>query len=319
MAPAKIIDDLKSVFCFLALTAILSTSVLATAHTEANGAGCPSASAPGAAASSDSQLEQTAAKLARIPVSTYAKDSRMGIVLVETARLFLGLPYVSGTLENDEESLVVKLDGFDCATFVDTVLALSRSRLLAREKAAIPATFIGELRNIRYKNGRIDSFLDRLHYTTQWVAENERSGRVRDVTAELGGRKRTIVFSQMSEDMKKDRRFAGRPDLVAKMQGYEAVLSKSPQCYIPTDKIESILDKLRPGDIICFVARIPNLDTVHVSVFAGLTPGCDVPTIIHASSKAKRVLVEPKGLVAYTRQRKNTQGIIVVRPVNCGE
>lgn len=311
--------SLKNAFCFLALTAMLAISVLTTARTEANGAGCPSAFAPGAASSIDSQLEQTAAKLARIPANTYAKDCRMGNVMVETARLFLGIPYVSDTLEKDEESLVVKFDGFDCATFVDTVLALSRSRLLSREQAAIPGTFIGELRNIRYKNGRIDSFLDRLHYTTQWIAENERTGRVRDITAELGGSKRSIVFAQMSEGMKKDRRFADRPGLVARMQEYEAVLSKTPQCYIPADKIESILDKLRPGDIICFAAAMPDLDTVHVSVFAGLTPGCDVPTIIHASSKAKRVLVEPKGLVAYTRQRKNTLGIIVVRPMDCGD
>ena len=195
-------------------------------------------------------------------------------------------------------------------------MALSRSLLISNEKSAIADTFINELRNIRYRNGIIDSFLDRLHYTTQWIVENERTGRVRDVTTELGGSKRAIVFSQMSEYMKKDRRFINRPDFVSKMQGYEAILSKTPQCYIPTDKIESILDKLCPGDIICFVATISGLDTVHVSVFAGFTPGCDVPTIIHASSKAKRVLVEPKGLVAYTRQRKNTQGIIVVRPVN---
>lgn len=312
-------DDLKKTFSFLALTGILATSMLATAHIEANGAACLSAPAPGAATSVDSQLEQTAAKLAGIPANTYAKDSRMGKVMVETARLFLGIPYVPGTLEKEEESLVVKFDGFDCATFVDTVLALSRSLLLSRDKTAIPNTFVEELSNIRYKNGRSDSFLDRLHYTTQWIAENERTGRVRDISEELGGNKRTINFGQMSEDMKKDRRFGSRPETVARMKEYEAVLSKTPQCYIPTEKIESILDKLRPGDIICFVARRPDLDTVHVSVFAGLTPGCDVPTIIHASSRAKRVLVEPKGLVDYTKQRKNTQGIMVVRPVNCGE
>ena len=96
-------------------------------------------------------------------------------------------------------------------------MALSRSLLISNEKSAIADTFINELRNIRYRNGIIDSFLDRLHYTTQWIVENERTGRVRDVTAELGWSKRAIVFSQMSEYMKKDRRFINRPDFVSKM------------------------------------------------------------------------------------------------------
>lgn len=49
----------------------------------------------------DRQLEQTVAKLIKIPVNTYAADLRLGKVMVETARMFLGTPYVSGTLEKD--------------------------------------------------------------------------------------------------------------------------------------------------------------------------------------------------------------------------
>ncbi len=82
MVPAKVIVELKNAFCFMALTAMLAIRVLTTAH-KANA---------GAASSIDSQLEQTAAKLARIPANTYAKDCRMGNVMVETARLFLGIP-----------------------------------------------------------------------------------------------------------------------------------------------------------------------------------------------------------------------------------
>ena len=47
--------------------------------------------------------------------------------ILALAQSLLGLPYVSGTLEvNDEERLVVNLSQLDCTTFVENVLALSQ-------------------------------------------------------------------------------------------------------------------------------------------------------------------------------------------------
>ena len=40
------------------------------------------------------------------------------------AKQMLGVPYVAGTLDgNEEEELVVRLNALDCTTFVETVLA----------------------------------------------------------------------------------------------------------------------------------------------------------------------------------------------------
>ena len=40
------------------------------------------------------------------------------------AKKMLGVPYVAGTLDgNEEERLVVRTDALDCTTFVETVLA----------------------------------------------------------------------------------------------------------------------------------------------------------------------------------------------------
>ena len=37
-----------------------------------------------------------------------------GDLMVETARFFLGTPYVAGTLEEEPETLVINLHGLDC-------------------------------------------------------------------------------------------------------------------------------------------------------------------------------------------------------------
>ncbi len=41
------------------------------------------------------------------------------------ARKFIGTPYESGTLDTTPELVTVNLDGLDCTTFVDIVLAMS--------------------------------------------------------------------------------------------------------------------------------------------------------------------------------------------------
>ena len=54
-------------------------------------------------------------------------DSFYGNLIVEIGRLFINVPYKAGTLENlGKEKLIVNVPGFDCTTFVETVLALAR-------------------------------------------------------------------------------------------------------------------------------------------------------------------------------------------------
>ena len=51
-------------------------------------------------------------------------------IILAIARKFIGTPYVANTLEkNKDEKLVVNLRGMDCTTYLETVLALSRTIL----------------------------------------------------------------------------------------------------------------------------------------------------------------------------------------------
>ena len=51
-----------------------------------------------------------------------ASSQSMAETVVQTARFFLGTPYVGATLEQEPEQLVVNLRAFDCTTFVENVL-----------------------------------------------------------------------------------------------------------------------------------------------------------------------------------------------------
>ena len=105
-----------------------------------------------------------------------------GKSIEETSAQFLGAAYAGGCLgegqngKYDQDPLC-RFDQFDCQTFVETVIAMNRSK--------DQASFEREMNQVRYYNGVID-YHTRLHFSeTQWVPENERRGYFKDVTEEF--------------------------------------------------------------------------------------------------------------------------------------
>src|SRR5262245_55275399 len=92
------------------------------------------------------------------------------------SREFLGHPYTINPLfgsAEEPEIFVASLDGFDCVTYVETILALSR--------ASRADDFPEWLRKIRYVGGRVD-WKRRNHYMTNWIHNNARVRTVRPLT-----------------------------------------------------------------------------------------------------------------------------------------
>src|SRR5207247_7627829 len=92
------------------------------------------------------------------------------------SREFLGNPYNQDTLigsADTPEVFTASLDGFDCVTYIETILALSR--------ASNVDSFIHWLRKIRYDKGRI-AWERRNHYMTGWIRNNVREGIIRPVS-----------------------------------------------------------------------------------------------------------------------------------------
>jgi len=91
---------------------------------------------------------------------------------------FLEAPLGEGPGSRYDAGPLSRLDGFDCTTFVETVLALARSRAVREfEKTLI---------QIRYRGGKV-GFAQRNHFPcVDWIPENTRQGVVTDITATIG-------------------------------------------------------------------------------------------------------------------------------------
>ncbi|MDP5231765.1 MAG: DUF1460 domain-containing protein, partial [Cellulophaga sp.] len=120
----------------------------------------------------------------------------MGNTIVTVGKSFLGTPYVAKTLEIGEtEALVINLQGLDCTTFIENVLAFS---LMFTKEQTDFNDFTKTLETIRYKDGKLNSYPSRLHYFSEWIANNQLKGLLKDITAEIGGTPMTKEINFMS-------------------------------------------------------------------------------------------------------------------------
>ena len=231
-------------------------------------------------------------------------------LIIETARFFLDRPYVASTLETEPEGLVVNLREFDCTTFVETVLALSCA-VINNDRPAFE-DFCKQLQNIRYRRGHIGNYTDRIHYFSDWIYENENRSHVKDVTKEIGGEPYKFKLNFMSSHPDSYRQLKSNSEYIEVMQKKEIEISERDIYSIITEaKIASCEDGIRDGDIVCFVTDIEGLDISHVGF---LYRDKGIVTFIHASSSAKKVIVNPQSISAYVEKIKRNIGLMVVRP-----
>jgi hypothetical protein len=96
------------------------------------------------------------------------------------SQAFLGKPYLTDPLGEgfgQDSDPLFRFDGFDCTTFVETVLALARARHAE--------DFERQIVEIRYANG-IPEFTERNHFTdADWIPNNTRKGIFRDITGHV--------------------------------------------------------------------------------------------------------------------------------------
>ncbi|MEN6589184.1 MAG: N-acetylmuramoyl-L-alanine amidase-like domain-containing protein [Proteiniphilum sp.] len=228
-------------------------------------------------------------------------------LLEKTATFFLGKPYVANTLEiTDEEMLVVNLREFDCTTFVETVIALTRTAKL--EKPSFDA-FLAELQQIRYRNGEINGYAARLHYTSDWMYENEQNGRVRNLSAVLGGIQEEKPIHFMSAHRDAYKRLKTDDAVLQEIMTVEKEINRRGGfAYLPKAKIASIASHIPHMAMIGFTTDIEGLDISHVG-FAFQKE--DKLTFMHASSARKKVVIDEKKLSDYCAGQKSCTGVLV--------
>ena len=194
---------------------------------------------------------------------------------------FIGRPYIAGSLGGGPdvaEPFCATLEGFDCVTYIETVLALASSNSLGDVADA--------LREIRYKDGKVDWF-HRNHYMTTWASNNSARGIIAPLKVE-------------TNTVERHRRL----DVVEGLPLMEANLS-----FIAKKSFKQVSRHIETGDMIFFVSTKKNLDFFHT----GLLVVKDGRVMLrHATRSEGKVIEQP---VEDFLNSHKMSGFILLRPL----
>ena len=212
----------------------------------------------------------------------------IGELVGNIANEFLGAPYKAHTLElsTDREICSVDVTAFDCVTFFETSLAFAR---MLKKGGLSPKSLLDEIAFIRYRGGKPGDYSTRLHYTTDWFADNETKHVVK-VLSELPGSKTiTHRVGYMSAHPQESPQLVANPSLIPKIKSSEDAINKRSMKFVPMDKIAAIEPQLKTGDIVAICTRRRGLDVVHTGLVMRTADG--VAHFMDASSKKNKMKV----------------------------
>ncbi len=237
----------------------------------------------------------------------------MSELMGKVATELLGTPYVGFTLENNVEVEVctVNLKGLDCVTFFESTLGIAR---MLKKGGNTFEGLAKEVRFTRYRGGEQTDYTSRLHYTLDWMYDNQRKGAVSPVT-DLLPESRPFEFSVnfMSTKPANYKQLAKMPALIPTIQKFEGQINARGAKYIPIADVEKIEGKLQTGDIVGITTDGKGgIDISHTGLV--FVDSKIKRHFMDASSIHKKVTLEPS-LGAYIGRSKKATGIIVVRPI----
>jgi hypothetical protein len=153
---------------------------------------------------------------------------------------FLGYPYLAHSLVGSVDTPEVfndSLKGFDCVTYIESVLALA---LVYADKTGNYSTI---LKKLRYSNGRVD-WRHRNHYMTHWLRNNARHGLIRRVGLRFASTRKQRLLNVV-------------PGLHASRESFSC---------IPKRKFSAVQSEVRTGDLIFFASTRSHLDVFHCGI-----------------------------------------------------
>lgn len=232
-----------------------------------------------------------------------------GASLIYFAEKLLGTPYVAGTLEGTPEMLTIRIDGLDCTTFVETIMALNTT---AQSRRISWRDFAQNLERVRYRNGEINGYASRLHYVSDWILNNSARGIVRDITPDIPGATymvKTLDYMSTHRD-----KYPALADSATFEKLKSAEIGYRSHRY-PLVKKSAFNSKgakkmLRNGDIVVFITKTEGLDASHMGIIKIIN---NEPYLLHASSAAGKVTLETEKISETLRRSLSTIGVRVVR------
>ena len=242
---------------------------------------------------------------------------RFGDLLARIGERFVGTPYRPHTLElAGPERLVVNLEALDCVTFVENVLVLARLAWAASpdDSDRFRSAYRDELTRIRYRDGTLDGYASRLHYFSEWIADNEASGLVDAISHDLGGLADPSPIDFMSTHPDAYRQLADA-EVLAEIARMEARLAEAERHYIPADAIGTASSGIRDGDIIAATSTVAGLDIAHTGI-ALWKDG--TLRLLHAPLVGSHVRISDESLAERIARIGGQDGIMVARPLAPG-
>lgn len=227
---------------------------------------------------------------------------------LQVAQTFLGTPYVSHTLEtNEQEQVVINLRKFDCWTFVESCTALA---LTATDSVRSYAQYIDHIQQLRYRNGVVDGYGSRLHYFSEWMLNMIEKGYYRDITQELGGTKLTKKIQFITQNPKLYPKTRDSLTLSKILLSQDRINAQE-WFYIPKYKVKNIEDKIQAGDMIVLTSNVKGLDIEHQGFAIRGNDG--LLRLLHASSTSQKVTISKRSLSEYLGKVPAMSGIMVLR------
>lgn len=224
------------------------------------------------------------------------------------ARKFIDRPYAAALLEGEPEMLRVNIDEFDCTTFVETVLALTKT--IAEHRSSWQ-DFLYNLEQIRYRNGDLNGYGSRLHYMCDWIVDNSHRGTLKDVTDRIGQASYAIKsIDFMSANRAKYPALKNETNFDA-IKNAEIGYRNHKIPYIKGININKA--NFKTGDIVGITTSIKNLDVTHMGI---IVMKSGIPHLLHASSAAGKVILDTLPLADYLHRNKTATGVRVIRLID---
>ncbi len=237
------------------------------------------------------------------------KPIAFGELIAEIGLKFLGTPYIGGTLESSNgEECIINFNGLDCVTFYENCLGLAR--ILKKNKSSMD-DLRDEITFTRYRTGKLQGYLSRLHYTSDWIFDNEKKGVIKNITKTLNPDKFPVNLFFMSKNPNFYPQLKSNPKDIEVIAGIENEINSRPHYFVPKDRIVSIENKIQTGDYIAIATNKKGLDYAHVGTAYVKN---NKTHFLHASLKQKKVVLDTT-ISEYVNSVSTHIGITVARPL----
>lgn len=243
------------------------------------------------------------------------RDLPIGECMKHIAMELDGTPYVAFTLELDKDNEIcsANLVGLDCVTFFEQTLDFAR---MLKKGGGTPQDLLDQIAFTRYRGGKLTDFTSRLHYTTDWMFDNEKKGVVKILAPDLPG---AAPFTQkvgiMTAKAKNYRQLAAHPELIPAIRKIEDEINARETKYIPMGKLAEAQKYLKSGDIVGIATTEPGIDIAHTGLV--IVDEQNVPHFMDASSSKKKMKVtfEPGPISAALNYNPKHIGAVFARPL----